>query len=189
MVTYTLSLHQRNRHEWTDYTHTHIHIVPFFSHSSFPRLQQTRHTNTQPLTVLGKVEASPYPAPSTPYNPTSPIYQTQYPNYLPWHAHITCLTVSPSARRLGHATRLSSALEEAGERENAWFVDLFVRVENTAAIELYRKMGYSVYRCIVDYYNDGSDAYDMRKPLGRDKERGTVREGGEKIRVDPGEVW
>jgi N-terminal acetyltransferase B complex catalytic subunit len=68
-------------------------------------------------------------------------------------------------------------------------VDLFVRVENTAAIELYKKMGYSVYRRIVDYYNDGSDAYDMRKPLSRDTKRATVREGGEEIRVDPGEVW
>jgi len=50
-------------------------------------------------------------------------------------------------------------------------------------------MGYSVYRRIIDYYNDGSDAYDMRKPLDRDTKRGTVREGGENIRVDPGEVW
>ncbi|KAI5195183.1 acyl-CoA N-acyltransferase [Aureobasidium subglaciale] len=139
--------------------------------------------------ILGKVEASPYAAPHTPYNPAHPAYTTQYPNYLPWHAHITCLTVSPSSRRLGHATALSSSLESIGNRQNAWFVDLFVRVENTAAIELYKKMGYSVYRRIVDYYNDGSDAFDMRKPLARDVEGKTVREGGEEIRVDPGEVW
>lgn len=97
--------------------------------------------------------------------------------------------MSPSARRLGHATKLSEALEVVGEREDAWFVDLFVRVENVAAIELYRKMGYSVYRCIKDYYNDGCDAYDMRKPLKRDAKRATVREGGERINVDPSEVW
>jgi N-terminal acetyltransferase B complex catalytic subunit len=140
-------------------------------------------------TVLGKLESSPYAAPVTPYDPSSKAYTKQYPNYLPWHAHITCLTISPSSRRLGHATALSSSLETIGNRENAWFVDLFVRVENTAAIELYKKMGYSVYRRIIDYYNDGSDAYDMRKPLDRDTKRGTVREGGEEIRVDPGEVW
>jgi N-terminal acetyltransferase B complex catalytic subunit len=140
-------------------------------------------------TVLGKVEASPYQPPHTPYDPTHPIYTTQHPNYLPWHAHITCLTISPSSRRLGHATALSSALELIGDRQNAWFVDLFVRVENQAAIELYRKMGYSVFRRIVDYYNDGSDAFDMRKPLKRDVGRNTVREGGEEVRVDPGEVW
>ncbi|KAG9516810.1 acyl-CoA N-acyltransferase, partial [Aureobasidium melanogenum] len=139
--------------------------------------------------ILGKVESSPYPAPHVPYDPAHPAYKTQYPNYLGWHAHITCLTVSPSSRRLGHATALSNSLEVIGDRENAWFVDLFVRVENTAAIELYKKMGYSVYRRIVDYYNDGSDAYDMRKPLSRDTKRATVREGGEEIRVDPAEVW
>ena len=48
---------------------------------------------------------------------------------------------------------------------------------------------YSVYRRITDYYNDGSDAYDMRKPLKRDKQRKTVRANGENIKVDPSEVW
>lgn len=62
-------------------------------------------------------------------------------------------------------------------------------MENTAAIVLYEKMGYSVYRRIVDYYNDGADAFDMRKPLARDTDRKTIRPNGEKIRVDPSEVW
>lgn len=48
---------------------------------------------------------------------------------------------------------------------------------------------YSVFRRITDYYNDGSDAYDMRKPLRRDKDRKTVRPNGENIKVDPSEVW
>ena len=48
---------------------------------------------------------------------------------------------------------------------------------------------YSVYRRVTDYYNDGSDAFDMRKPLKRDKQRKTVRANGETIKVDPGEVW
>jgi len=91
--------------------------------------------------VLGKVEASPVPAPVEPYDPGLKIYQKKYPNYLPWHAHITCLTVAPAARRLGYATRLSEALEIAGDDDDAWFVDLFVRVENEAAIKLYKHMG------------------------------------------------
>lgn len=70
-----------------------------------------------------------------------PIYRKKFPNYLPWHAHITALTVAPAARRLGHATKLSEALERVSEEQNAWFVDLFVRVENEAAIKLYKKMG------------------------------------------------
>ena len=76
-----------------------------------------------------------------PYDPGLTIYRKKWPNYLPWHAHITALTVAPSARRLGHATRLTEALEQVGDEADAWFVDLFVRVENEAAILLYKKMG------------------------------------------------
>jgi N-terminal acetyltransferase B complex catalytic subunit len=32
-------------------------------------------------------------------------------------------------------------LEVAGDEADGWFVDLFVRVENVAAIKLYKKMG------------------------------------------------
>jgi len=97
--------------------------------------------------------------------------------------------VSPSARRLGHATKLSSAIEAAGAAADCWFVDLFVRRGNEAAVKLYRGMGYSVYRCVVGYYGDGEDAFDMRKPLERDVGRDTVREDGEGWRIDPSEVW
>lgn len=48
---------------------------------------------------------------------------------------------------------------------------------------------YSVFRTIDDYYADGEAAYDMRKPLGRDKERGTVRENGKNVHVEPYRVW
>lgn len=48
---------------------------------------------------------------------------------------------------------------------------------------------YSVYRRILDYYADGADAFDMRKPLRRDRQRKTVRPNGENIKVDPSEVW
>ena len=91
--------------------------------------------------VLGKVESSPFPAPVEPYDPSLTIYRKKFSTYLPWHAHITCLTVSPGARRLGLATKLSEALEVAGDEADGWFVDLFVRVENVAAIKLYKKMG------------------------------------------------
>jgi N-terminal acetyltransferase B complex catalytic subunit len=50
-------------------------------------------------------------------------------------------------------------------------------------------MGYSVYRRVVDYYNDGEDAFDMRKALSRDKEKGTIREGGEDVKVTAEDVW
>lgn len=64
-----------------------------------------------------------------------------------------------------------------------------MRADNDKALGMYRGMGYSVFRRVVNYYADGADAFDMRKPLGRDVERGTVREGGEEVRVDPEMVW
>ncbi|PSN63165.1 acyl-CoA N-acyltransferase [Corynespora cassiicola Philippines] len=135
--------------------------------------------------ILGKLESSPYPPPTSPYSPdTNPD-----PNYLPWHGHITALTVAPSARRLGHATKLSEALEQQSDANDAWFVDLFVRASNEIAKGMYRKMGYSVYRTVEGYYNDGEDALDMRKPLSRDVGKKHVRENGEEFRVSPEVVW
>lgn len=135
--------------------------------------------------VLGKLESSPFPPEIHPYSP----HTNTEPNYLPWHGHITALTVSPRARRLGHATALSDSLATACDAQDAWFVDLFVRESNDVAKELYRKMGYSVYRKVKDYYNDGEDALDMRMPLSRDKDRAHVRENGETFEVDPRDVW
>jgi N-terminal acetyltransferase B complex catalytic subunit len=99
------------------------------------------------------------------------------------------LTVAPSARRLGHATALSSALERSSDAADAWFVDLFVRASNEIAKELYRKMGYSVYRVVKEYYNDGEDALDMRKSCSRDKNRECVRDDGEMWEVNAEDVW
>lgn len=136
--------------------------------------------------IMGKLESSPN-------------YARNSEHYLPWHAHITALTVAPSARRLGLARLLSQTLEKAGEDADAWFVDLYVRKSNTIAIELYKGLGYSVFRVVKDYYSDnatpgskpgeGEDAYDMRKPLKRDVKREHIREDGEKHFVNPEDVW
>ncbi|KAF2399494.1 acyl-CoA N-acyltransferase [Trichodelitschia bisporula] len=135
--------------------------------------------------ILGKLEASPYPAPVEPYSP----HTNPNPNYLPWHGHITALTIAPGARRRGYASLLTGALEAQCEARDAWFVDLFVRTDNAVAQELYRKLGYSVYRRVVGYYSDDGDAFDMRKSLKRDVGGLHVREGGEAVRVEPSEVW
>lgn len=152
------------------------------------QVSSTQHSLTlSPPPVLGKLESSPYPSPTTPYSPAAAA--RTHPNYLPWHGHITALTVAPGARRLGHATALSSALERSSDAANAWFVDLFVRASNEIAKELYRKMGYSVYRRVKDYYNDGEDALDMRKALSLDDKKETVREDGESWVVSAEDVW
>lgn len=64
-----------------------------------------------------------------------------------------------------------------------------MRASNDIAKELYRKMGYSVYRRVKDYYNDGEDALDMRKPCSRDKKKETVREDGDTWHVQAEDVW
>jgi len=50
-------------------------------------------------------------------------------------------------------------------------------------------ISYSIFRVIDDYYADGEAAYDMRKPLTRDKERKTIRENGKNVHVEPYRVW
>ncbi|WVQ80173.1 hypothetical protein IAT38_002278 [Cryptococcus sp. DSM 104549] len=86
----------------------------------------------------------------------------------------------------------------ARDSVDAWFVDLFVRCNNTRAIEMYEKMGYSVYRRVVDYYNGmegvGStreelDGFDMRKSMPRDTGKRYVRPNGRDILVPPSAVW
>ena len=55
---------------------------------------------------------------------------------------------------------------------------------------------YSVFRRVVDYYSDNmtgeketEDAFDMRKPLDRDKDLKWIRENGEEHRVGPEDVF
>ena len=129
---------------------------------------------------------------------SSPAHLASSPHYLPWHGHITVLTIAPPYRRLGYAKLLTAALERACAAQDAWFVDLYVRESNELAIGMYRGMGYSVYRRVVEYYSDDptgksksgcEDAFDMRKPLERDKTRKHVRENGEEHRVSADDVF
>lgn len=118
-------------------------------------------------------------------------------HYLPWHAHITAFTVAPEARRLGIGKALIAQMETAADARNAWFVDLFVRRSNEAAIAFYESAGYSVFRVVKDYYLDHAtdptketeDALDMRKALKRDKKRQHVREDGDRFEISREDVW
>lgn len=78
--------------------------------------------------VMGKVEEDP-------------AYLRFSEHYLPWHGHVTALTVAPQYRRLGLAKLLTEVLESGCEEKDAWFVDLFVRAGNDTALPLYRGMG------------------------------------------------
>lgn len=134
--------------------------------------------------IMGKVESSP------------DAYKYSE-HYLPWHAHITALTVAPEARRLGIGKILTQQLEAAADDNNAWFVDLFVRKSNHRAIAFYENLGYSVYRVVKGYYGEhatdasksSEDAFDMRKPMRRDAALHHIRKDGESHEVDPEDVW
>lgn len=120
-----------------------------------------------------------------------------------WHSHITAVTVAPRFRRISLASRLCNTLEAITDSKphEVNFVDLFVKCNNLLAIKLYEKLGYSVYRRVVGYYNssedgypetlkhadDDKDAYDMRKSMPRDHGR-SVRIDGRKHKCYPHDV-
>jgi hypothetical protein len=59
-------------------------------------------------------------------------------------------------------------------RCDGYFVDLYVRTSNIAAVKMYKKLGYSIYQVIPGYYSADAHfpeeaAFDMRKPLYRDR--------------------
>lgn len=128
---------------------------------------------------------------------SSPSYYKGSEHYLPWHAHVTALTVAPEARRLGIGQLLMEQMKVVADANDAWFVDLFVRASNYKAIAFYKNLGYSVFRVVKDYYGDNTedpsldseDAYDMRKAMKRDVKLEHVRDDGMKHEVNPEDVW
>jgi N-terminal acetyltransferase B complex catalytic subunit len=91
-----------------------------------------------------------------------------------WHGHVTALTVAPQYRRLGLAQNLMAYLEQVSEQRKCYFADLFVRASNLVAIEMYKKLGYSIYRRVIGYYSGEEDAFDMRKALSLDMDRKSI---------------
>ncbi|PIK55393.1 putative N-alpha-acetyltransferase 20-like [Apostichopus japonicus] len=103
-----------------------------------------------------------------------------------WHGHVTALTVAPEYRRLGLAAKMMNILEEVSDRKQCFFVDLFVRVSNEIAVDMYKWLGYTVYRRVLEYYSGDpdEDAFDMRKALSRDKEMKSVIPVKEPVRPE-----
>lgn len=83
------------------------------------------------------------------------------------HGHITSLSVMRTYRRMGLAARLMrQALFALCESFNGQYVSLHVRKSNRAALHLYRDtLSFEVISIEKSYYQDGEDAYAMRKEL------------------------
>eukprot|EP00245_Coleochaete_scutata_P009824 TRINITY_DN3329_c1_g1_i1.p1 TRINITY_DN3329_c1_g1~~TRINITY_DN3329_c1_g1_i1.p1 ORF type:complete len:175 (-),score=33.64 TRINITY_DN3329_c1_g1_i1:10-534(-) len=102
-----------------------------------------------------------------------------------WHGHVTAVTVAPEYRRQQLARKLMNLLEEISEKTyNTYFVDLFVRVSNTPAINMYKKFGYTIYRRVLSYYSGEEDAFDMRRACPRDKDKKSVIPLGRDVHPD-----
>lgn len=86
------------------------------------------------------------------------------------YGHVAALTVSPEYRRIGVATTLMDFFDRILDFKGANYVDLYMRVSNKAAYDLYCSLGYALRRTVQDYYPDQpnpEDAYEMRKYFPR----------------------
>jgi ribosomal-protein-alanine N-acetyltransferase len=79
--------------------------------------------------------------------------------------HIVSVAVLQSHRHKGIGQALITKAMEGMRLYNAKQCFLEVRVTNTPAIELYKKLGFQITRTIHGYYSDGEDAYVMAKRL------------------------
>lgn len=106
--------------------------------------------------VLGKVESRP----TLDYNnPTSGRRRVET------LGHVTSLAVRHDYRRLGLAKSLMEQLHHHLECQGIQSVGLHVRTSNQAACYLYERDGYVIEKIIPSYYQDGEDAFFMKKVL------------------------
>ena len=121
--------------------------------------------------VLGKVETTSqqrsFSIPGnhllTPEERAELYHASQSPEIL---GHVTSLAVLQEYRRQGLAAALMNQLHfHLSQVHNAPSVGLHVRKSNLAAAKLYQSDGYVVENVIQNYYQDGEDAYFMKKEL------------------------
>ncbi|KAH0791402.1 N-alpha-acetyltransferase 20-like [Histomonas meleagridis] len=136
--------------------YTETYSVPFYLYYSlqWPKLAWTARNNSNEIVgyILGSATTDKPEAKS---------------------GHVTAVTVCEDYRRLGIASTLMNMLEKTSDSfYEAQFVDLYVRPTNTMAHQMYYKLGYILYRRIINYYESiNEDGFDMRKSLSRDKEK------------------
>jgi [ribosomal protein S18]-alanine N-acetyltransferase len=80
-------------------------------------------------------------------------------------AHLTTVGVAPEHRRRGIAARLLEHIEDSLRERDIGTLMLEVRVGNTAAQELYRRIGFTTVQRIGRYYNNGEDCFLMMKAI------------------------
>ncbi|PCN50791.1 ribosomal-protein-alanine N-acetyltransferase [Candidatus Geothermarchaeota archaeon ex4572_27] len=80
--------------------------------------------------------------------------------------HVVSIAVLPEYRKRGIGTSLlKEAIKALKERWGCQDVYLEVRISNTPAINLYKKLGFTISYVRRGYYRDGEDAYEMSLKL------------------------
>jgi [ribosomal protein S18]-alanine N-acetyltransferase len=79
--------------------------------------------------------------------------------------YILSIAVHPKNRKQGYASALLEVLDAKCREKGVSNLRLDVRVTNTAAIGLYKKMGLAELRVKKDFYGKGFDALSMGKTV------------------------
>lgn len=140
----------------------------FLSYRNFPGMNPNNIHPAKPPTkivgyVLGKVEEKVVQPPfaSVPSRYHHNDYYSQQTELL---GHVTSLAVLQEHRRVGLAGELMKQLHlHLKQKHCCNGVGLHVRKSNVAAAQLYQNDGYHIQNIIPEYYQDGEDAYFMKK--------------------------
>ncbi len=79
--------------------------------------------------------------------------------------HVISIAVLPEHQRKGIGQALMHKAMQGMQSYKAKECYLEVRVTNTQAVNLYKKLGFEIARTLHGYYVDGEDAYMMNKKL------------------------
>ena len=74
---------------------------------------------------------------------------------------IYSIAITPSHRGAGIANILMDKTIEYANKNNLRAIFLEVRTDNTAAIQLYKKKGFTMHSIKQKYYSDGAPAYSL----------------------------
>ncbi len=88
--------------------------------------------------------------------------------------HIANIAIHPAHQKKGWGTLLLQHLIDRARKCQSHYILLEVRPSNTAALALYRKLGFSPSGVRKRYYRDGEDAILMRKNLQQPNPTQTV---------------
>lgn len=79
--------------------------------------------------------------------------------------HVVSVAVLPKHQRkgIGYALMQEAMKGMVGYKAKECYLE--VRTSNTAAVDLYKKMGFEIERILGNYYADGEDAYVMSRKI------------------------